>query len=1187
MASNSQDGRSWHRGVTRRFVVWGAFLAAQVGGAAAAHAADLKVMRTGVGSGAVTSSLADVSCGADCDETYVAPVSVTLTATPVAGSVFLEWGGDCAGTAPTCTVTMNQDRSVRAKFDSATPIPTLADFTPTGLTTYLAANPSVDTAAKLIRALPAEHRQNWIMMSRSESLQTGTAASPRFLLPSADSRFVFTFGLTTHSAYPGSHPNAIEYMQWDATQKNFRFHEIVLAAIPPMGTVPARSRGVSVDDARCTKCHSTRNVLNPGPFPGTTGIPVGLVKAKNKPNWDPYDSWAGMLPFNRDRIYQGTVETAAFRKVLNPWTWRTNDEVRSVIEQLDLQPPGVPANHVITRLNGGRHDGHLVFSFDALPGPVLTEPAPAGTSSSSVNYGFNAVAGVGPGTAVTRGGSFVTLHHSNIPSSDEGRGVRFFDAMGGLAGTLNQERIADEVVSHRFATGSFPIDVRPVALAIAKGCVVVNQAANTVNAAAGAPALTVNLGFFNARNGMTINDLVTDTRARAQSVPRRKADIQKLNLDRTGDLYLVDPTDGLIQRYGAFTTAGVDTTLARLRQDVFRRPIDVGAPDSTVMGGIYVDRELYSNTNPVALYRYFLEPLGVSVDKWSMGVRGRSRTYAFADVFSTYTNTLRNQLEASLTSTPVPGLAAPFSCNSLIPAVNATLGALPAAAASPTYTDVQRIFNKGCIECHGGLDYPPFSEFFPAEHLDLSEDESPPAGDQRLTRSYEMAVDFTSNDPATSYLYQRLIDTSEACPFGLMPCGGPPLSKVDIETIRRWIVGGRASTVGDPHVQTVDGVHYDFQSAGEFVLLRGEGLEIQVRQTPVATDAPLPPNGHTGLSSCASVNTAVALRVGRHRISYQPNPSGNSSPEGLELRIDGKLIKLEKGTLNLPGGGRLLTTTAAGGIQIEAPGGTDVIVTPGWWAHYQIWYLNVDVRHARATEGVIGTIAPGNWLPRLPDGDFLGARPAALADRYGVLYEKFANAWRVTDADTLFEYAGGNSTKTFTLEEWPRFEPKSCHLPSGAPGPKAPPQKPLPAEVAKRLCGNIAADERRDNCMQDVMATGEAGFAKAYLATEAITANLLPTAPALVGPKDNAVGVGSAIRFSWGRASDQNDDQLRYQHCLWAAGEKPTFAKCVPANTLSRTVFDLKPRTAYFWKVIVEDGRGGTVESPIRRLATR
>ncbi len=45
--------------------------------------------------------------------------------------------------------------------------------------------------------------------------------------------------------------------------------------------------------------------------------------------------------------------------------------------------------------------------------------------------------------------------------------------------------------------------------------------------------------------------------------------------------------------------------------------------------------------------------------------------------------------------------------------------------------------------------------------------------------------------------------------------------------------------MGDPHIHTVDGKSYDFQAVGEFTLLRDseDGLEIQVRQTPVATAA--------------------------------------------------------------------------------------------------------------------------------------------------------------------------------------------------------------------------------------------------------------------------------------------------------------------------------------------------------------
>lgn len=795
-----------------------------------ADAADLRVMKVRLGAGTVTSNPAGINCGATCDATFAASATVTLTAMAPAGSAFARWHGDCAGTTATCNVAMNVNRSVRAEF-RLDPIIEITDFTPNGnpaipgsrgIRGYLDDNPTVNSPARFVAALPSPFRQNWILMSRSESLQTGTAQSPRILLPSADAQFVFTVGMTRHSSYPGSHPNAIEYMQWDAGQKNFRFHEIVLDSIPAMGSVPARSRGISIDDSKCSKCHSTRNVLNlnrsvtppvPGSNPGTDGVPPGTVQAKNKPNWDSYDSWGGMLPFNRDRIYQGSVEAAAFRKIFNPWTWRANEGVRSIIEQ--LQPPMVASIHAITRSGDGpgieSNDGHINFAFDASP-PVFTEPAPTSSGMGieapiTTSYSFNRVAGSGPTTSVTRGGAHVLLHHTSDVSGTgvgvEGRGVQLFDLLGGLDGSLNAQRIADELINHRFATGSVPIDVRPLTMAISKRCLGVDRTTTPFTIApALAPAI---IGFFEARNGaMNIDAVVkdTDTRAtttpetsRLRSLPRRKADIQKFNFDRTDDFYLLAAENGLLQEYGANTTVvPTDTMMDRVRKEVFRRPPDLGAPDGTVMGGIYVDREDYGyNTDRVALYRFFLEPLGVSVDKWSMSVRGRSRSYNFADVFSTYANVFEPQLRTSLTTNPVPGLTNPDDCGQLITAVGATLSSLPAADAVPTFTDVQRIFNKSCIECHGGLEYPPYGPGF----LDVSEDENPPATtppmvSPRLARSYDIAVAVTSSNPATSLLYQKITETSEDCAsasIGMMPCGGPPLSKVDVETIRRWIVG--------------------------------------------------------------------------------------------------------------------------------------------------------------------------------------------------------------------------------------------------------------------------------------------------------------------------------------------------------------------------------------------------------------
>lgn len=1284
-----------------------------LGTVSAAHAQQLRVLKVGLGSGTITSATTGINCGTDCDQTYPSGASVILTAAVVGSeSTFAGWEGDCAsfGMSANCPLTMNAAKSARARFNLNFTIPSIAagDLTPAGINTYLTNNPRVTTPARFLAALPDKHKQNWILMSRSESLQTGTASSPRILLPSADAKAVFTVGMTEHSSYPGAHPNAIEYMQWDPGQKNFRFHEIVLQRILPMHEIlpatmprkyrfPQRERGIAVDDRKCFACHSTRNVFNDGTTPGTDrlppGLPLGTVMFKNKPNWDAYDSWGGMLPFNRDRIYQGSVEAAAVRRLLNLYTWSANDEARQVIEQLQLQPAGFspadvltfPAADVLTRTDTtGANDGHINFAFDASP-PVLVEPAlPAGSPLS--NYGFNGVAGTGALTSVARDGLRARLHHPTAPHDDEGRGVDLFDFLHGLDGQINAERIGDELTKHRVATGNVPFDVRPLALAIATRCITVNGGADigSTQTISSTPAFssTTPLAFFNARHGISnFDQLFDDTRRRSRDLTRRKADIQTLNLDRTGDPYIyndfVTPPDfsGLLQRYGAATAGGMVTTLTRIRQEVFRRSIDDGHADSTVMGGIYVDREHDGyqmgpdNTAPVSLFRYFLEPLGVSVDKWSMSVRGRSRTYTFADVFGNIRNTIAGAVRASLISDPYPGLNPALlngsECGALLPVIDTAFASLPPAATIPTYTDIQRIFNKSCIECHGGLGYPPYHTF--GTSLNFAEDEEPPAGARRLQRSHAMTMSRTNapmggTDPLNNPLYQRITNNgtlplpyvpetnNESCPGTFMPCGGPPLSKVDIETIRRWIVGGRPYTEGDPHIRTVDGVSYDFQGAGEFVLLRDEMLEIQARQTAVTTAGRLP-NAHTALSSCVSVNTAVALRVGAHRVSYQPTirraPVERGEQPGatrLILRVDGKAVEITRRELPLPSGGRIVRTAAADGIQVEYPGGTTVVITPGWWPDHQIFYMNIDVRHARATEGVMGSIAPGNWLPALPDGSFMGPRPVSEPQRYQDLYEKFADAWRVTAATSLFEY-DGLSTESFTVDNWPGESPASCTAPPQPGGPQGTAVlTPLAQAEADKLCSAIGAAERRANCVQDLMATGERGFAETYLRTERIDARAPLLSPALETPANDAELAG-AVKFNWTRTTAASGEPITYRHCVWNGDQSYDFNKCGvvaagrpsavlyagavgllalllfivllflafqhkrvvlalaaivilasilaalvasrSAAALTTTVAQLQPGKVYFWRVIAEDSEGGMVESPVRRFLVR
>ncbi len=83
---------------------------------------------SGGGTGTVTSAPAGITCSLVCTATFAAGTSVTLTATPGAGSVFAGWSGACSGSA-SCTVVLDQARAVTARFSRVFTDPTLTPLT--------------------------------------------------------------------------------------------------------------------------------------------------------------------------------------------------------------------------------------------------------------------------------------------------------------------------------------------------------------------------------------------------------------------------------------------------------------------------------------------------------------------------------------------------------------------------------------------------------------------------------------------------------------------------------------------------------------------------------------------------------------------------------------------------------------------------------------------------------------------------------------------------------------------------------------------------------------------------------------------------------------------------------------------------------------------------------------------------
>ena len=80
----------------------------------------LSVSATGSGVGTVGSSPAGIACGADCAENYPSGTVVTLSAVANSGSFFAGWsGGGCSGSGA-CTITINGDTTVTARFELIT-----------------------------------------------------------------------------------------------------------------------------------------------------------------------------------------------------------------------------------------------------------------------------------------------------------------------------------------------------------------------------------------------------------------------------------------------------------------------------------------------------------------------------------------------------------------------------------------------------------------------------------------------------------------------------------------------------------------------------------------------------------------------------------------------------------------------------------------------------------------------------------------------------------------------------------------------------------------------------------------------------------------------------------------------------------------------------------------------------------
>ncbi len=220
-----------------------------------------------------------------------------------------------------------------------------------------------------------------------------------------------------------------------------------------------------------------------------------------------------------------------------------------------------------------------------------------------------------------------------------------------------------------------------------------------------------------------------------------------------------------------------------------------------------------------------------------------------------------------------------------------------------------------------------------------------------------------------------LVDTAA------VPAGPAPAVVFTETNIPGGLPGCAAATgIGDTHLTTFNGLLYDFQATGDFVLAQaGSDFTVQTRQ---ASGAPTWPN--------AAVNTAVAARVGAARIAICLAPA--------RFAIDGKSGQLADGqSLALPGGARV---SRAGNVYVIADKSGDYVR-----AELDGSYINVAVGLGHWPQAnVHGLLANANGnvdeIARR-DGTVLH-EPVSFAQLYGA----YAQSWRVTPNESLLTPCG-------------------------------------------------------------------------------------------------------------------------------------------------------------------------------------
>lgn len=304
-------------------------------------------------------------------------------------------------------------------------------------------------------------------------------------------------------------------------------------------------------------------------------------------------------------------------------------------------------------------------------------------------------------------------------------------------------------------------------------------------------------------------------------------------------------------------------------------------------------------------------------------------------------------------------------------------------------------------------------------------------------------------------------------PSSLSDVCDPPPEPPDLPDFPFIPTGG---TFGDIRLRTLDGLQYDHQATGEFLLFESPTTSVHIRTEPAeATDA-----SAVGADNVASVGTATAVRLTTSALSMHLDGT---------TYLDGELLALDRG----------VPTDLDGVAVVDALHGWGLVFADGTQVHIERFSNQLITVVNAATLPTGGLLGDGNGdqtddlLSR--DGELLTVEEGTGRDR-ARFYDVFVASWRLDDDESLLHHRPGESADGFVIDGFPSTSILVDDLD---------PEARAEAEAVCLDAGVRTVDGLRD-CTLDVAITGDDSFGFATFVFD--VASVPPVADSAAGADD-------------------------------------------------------------------------------------